>query len=79
MQGWHGKLTIIKAVSNNEQICNRNEKSYYDEAVHWNTLLCGLSMMAVLLISAVVVVTAKNVSPAKTVKKQKKIVTKKGW
>lgn len=51
----------------------------YDEAVHWNPLLCGLSMMAALLISALVVVTTKNASPAKTVKKQKTIIAKKGW
>ncbi|NBJ94305.1 ABC transporter permease [Parablautia muri] len=51
----------------------------YDEAVHWNTALCGLSMLVVLLVSAVIVMTAKNASPIKTVKKQKKIVTKKGW
>ena len=51
----------------------------YDEAVHWNVLLCGLSMIVALLVSVVTVITAKNVSPAKTVKKQKKVSTKKGW
>ena len=51
----------------------------YDEGVHWNVLLCGLSMIAVLLVSAVIVVTAKNVSHVKRVRKQKKIITKKGW
>ena len=51
----------------------------YDEAVHWNTPLCGLSMMAAFLVSAVIVVTTKNVSPAKPTQKQKKIVAKKGW
>ena len=51
----------------------------YDEAVHWNMGLCGLSMTAALLVSAVIVVTTRNVSPAKTVQKQKKNVVKKGW
>lgn len=51
----------------------------YDEAVHWNTPLCGLSMMAAFLISAVIVATAKNASPAKLAQKQKKVIAKKGW
>lgn len=51
----------------------------YDTAVHWNIGLCGLSIIAVLLVSAVIVITTKNVSSAKVVKKQKKTVTKKGW
>lgn len=51
----------------------------YDEAVHWNMGLCGVSMMAALLVSAIIVVTTKNVSPAKPVQKQKKVVAKKGW
>lgn len=51
----------------------------YDEAVHWNMGLCGLSMMAASLISAVIVATGKNTSPAKPARKQKKIVAKKGW
>ena len=51
----------------------------YDEAVHWNVGLCGLSMIAVILFSVVVVISTKNISPAKTVKKQKKNITKKGW
>lgn len=51
----------------------------YDEAVHWNIGLCGLSMIIVLLFSAVIIITTKNGSSTKTIKKQKKIVTKKGW
>lgn len=51
----------------------------YDEAVHWNMWLCGLSMTAAFALSAVIVATAKNVSPAKPVQKQKKTVGKKGW
>lgn len=51
----------------------------YDEAVHWNKGLCGLSMIAAFLISAVIVLTTKNASLAKPAQKQKKIVTKKGW
>ena len=51
----------------------------YDEAVHWNVGLCGLSIIVVLLVSAVIVITTKNVSPARTAKKQKKTITKKGW
>lgn len=44
----------------------------YDAAVHWNTGLCILSMVVVLIISAVIVITTKNVSTAKVVKKQRK-------
>lgn len=51
----------------------------YDEAVHWNALLCAFSMIAALLVCAVLVATAKSASPEKTVRKQKKTVTKKGW
>lgn len=51
----------------------------YDEAVYWNTPLCWLSMIFVLLVSTMIVATTKNASPEKTVKKQKKTVTKKGW
>lgn len=51
----------------------------YDPAVHWNVLICLLSMMAALLISAAFVVTAKGNVPVGKVKKQKKIITKKGW
>lgn len=52
----------------------------YDEAVHWNMGLCGLSMAAAFLVSVVIVATAKNASPAaKTIRKQKKTVVKKGW
>jgi len=51
----------------------------YDEAVCWNTALCGISLTASLLISVIAVGTAKNVSTAKTGKKQKKVISKKGW
>ena len=51
----------------------------YDAAVHWNTGLCILSMVVVLIISAVIVFTTKNVSTAKVVKKAKKTAPKKGW
>ena len=51
----------------------------YDEAVHWNALLCAFSMTAALLVCAALVATAKNDLPEKTVRKQKKTVTKKGW
>lgn len=51
----------------------------YDEAVHWNMGLCGLSMLAAFLVSAVIVMTAKNVPQEKAVQKQKKIAVKKGW
>lgn len=50
----------------------------YDEAVHWNTGLCELSIMAAFLISAVIVTNAKNVSPEKTTQKQKKVKKKAG-
>ena len=51
----------------------------YDAAVHWNTGLCILSMVVVLIISVVIVLTTKNVSNAKVVKKAKKTAPKKGW
>jgi len=51
----------------------------YDPAVHWNVLICLLSMIAALLISAVFVLTAKGNEPVGTVKKHKEAITKKGW
>ena len=51
----------------------------YDVAVYWNTGLCILSMVVVLIISTVIVFTTKNVSVAKVAKKAKKTATKKGW
>lgn len=51
----------------------------YDEAVHWNPLLCILSLLAALLVSAFFVVTAKKSVAAKTAKKPKQVITKKGW
>ena len=51
----------------------------YDEAVHWNTMVCFLSILAAFLLSAVFVVTAKEDASGQTVRKQKKVVTKKGW
>lgn len=44
----------------------------YDTAVHWNTGLCSLSMVVVLLVSMAIVATTKNVSSMKTTKKAKK-------
>ena len=51
----------------------------YDEAVHWNMLICLFSMIAVLMITAVFVFTAKGSVPVKAAKKHKKTITKKGW
>ncbi len=51
----------------------------YDTAVHWNTGLCSLSMVVVLLVSMAIVATTKNVSSMKTTKKAKKTTPKKGW
>ena len=51
----------------------------YDEAVCWNIPICFMSMLAAFLISAAFVFTAKESTPVKTVKKQKKVITKKGW
>lgn len=51
----------------------------YDTAVHWNTGLCSLSMIVVLLVSMAIVATTKNVSSMKTTKKAKKTTPKKGW
>ena len=51
----------------------------YDEAVHWNMLICLFSMIAVLMITAVFVFTAKGNVPVKAAKKHKKTITKKGW
>ena len=51
----------------------------YDEAVHWNTAVCALSLLIALLVAAVFVVTAKKSAAAKTAKKPKQVITKKGW
>ena len=51
----------------------------YDEAVHWNTMACALSLLIALLVAAVFVVTAKKSAAAKTAKKPKQVMTKKGW
>ena len=51
----------------------------YDSAVHWNSLVCFLSMFTAFLISAAFVFTTKGSAPVKAVKKQKKVITKKGW
>lgn len=51
----------------------------YDTAVHWNTGLCSLSMVVVLLVSMAIVATTKNVSSMKITKKAKKTTPKKGW
>ena len=51
----------------------------YDPAVHWNVLICLISMIVVLMITAVFVFTAKGNVPVKAAKKHKKSITKKGW
>ena len=51
----------------------------YDEAVHWNPLLCTFSLLAALLVSVVFVRTAKKSATAKRLKKPKQVITKKGW
>lgn len=51
----------------------------YDEAVHWNPLLCTLGLLAALLVSAIFVRTTKKSAAAKRLKKPKQVITKKGW
>lgn len=51
----------------------------YDEAVHWNPLLCTFSLLAALLVSAIFVRTTKKSAAAKRLKKPKQVITKKGW
>ena len=51
----------------------------YDEAVHWNPLLCALSLLAAFLISAAIVATTQKGAPVKGTKKSKPVMTKKGW
>ena len=51
----------------------------YDEAVHWNPLLCALSLLAAFLISAAIVATTQKGAPVKGTKKSKPVITKKGW
>lgn len=51
----------------------------YDPTVHWNVLICCFSMLAAFLLSAVFVFTTKGGAPAQAAKKQKKVITKKGW
>ena len=51
----------------------------YDPTVHWNVLICCFSMLAAFLLSAVFVFTTKGGAPVQAAKKQKKVITKKGW
>ena len=51
----------------------------YDAAVHWNPLICTLSLLTALLICVVLVLTSKKSVAANTVKKPKRVITKKGW
>ncbi|WP_058953082.1 ABC transporter permease [Clostridium tyrobutyricum] len=52
----------------------------YDPSVHWNSLMCSLNMVFVLVLSAVLVLIMKNNMESNKIKKQKtKIVRKKGW
>lgn len=51
----------------------------HDAAVHWNPLICALSLLAALLIAAVFVATTKKGAAPKKAKKPKQVITKKGW
>ena len=51
----------------------------YDESVHWNPLLCTLSLLAALLVCAVFVMTTKKSVTARKPKKNKQVITRKGW
>lgn len=51
----------------------------YDPAVHWNMVVCALSMLIAMLVSAIFVRTTKKSAAAKRLKKPKQVLTKKGW
>ena len=51
----------------------------YDPAVHWNTIICIFSMLIALLVSVVFTFTAKTAAPVRASKKNKRVITKKGW
>ena len=51
----------------------------YDAAVHWNVLICLLSMIVAWVMSAVFIFTTKGNVPVKIAKKHKKTIAKKGW
>lgn len=54
--------------------------NYRSYEVHWNTLLCCLSMAVMLAISAVMILSMRdNVEPKKPVKSKAKAPLKKGW
>lgn len=51
----------------------------YDSAVHWNGVICLFSIITVFFIAAIFVFTTKTSAPVKTNKKQKQVISKKGW
>ena len=51
----------------------------YNEAVHWNPLLCMFSLLAALAVSTVFAATTKKGITAKAMKKPMRTAMKKGW
>lgn len=51
----------------------------YDTAVHWNTLLCSLSIFFMLVLSGALIMIMKEKEPKKVAKKVKNVPKKKGW
>ena len=51
----------------------------YDPAVHWNGIICLFSILTAFFIAAICVFTAKTSAPVKTNRKQKQVISKKGW
>lgn len=51
----------------------------YDEAVHWNIVICLCSLALVVGISAVLILCMKEREPKQVKKKAKKAAPKKGW
>lgn len=51
----------------------------YDPGVHWHGFICLFSIITAFFISAIFVFTTKTSAPMKTNKKQKQVISKKGW
>lgn len=56
-------------------VCYRS----YDEAVHWNPLLCLCSLLAALLLAAALVMTTPRSAAARRKRAPKRAAAKKGW
>ena len=51
----------------------------YDTAVHWNFMLCAMSITLMICAAVVLILLMGEVEPKKTLRKAKHTVVKKGW